>query len=260
MTNFITFNSEKKIIIMSQRISITIKDESSLRAIDQYCLKHKLTRSSVIANVLTSAYPLLTEINEHAQLVNKLENKLFNPKRIPRTSWGNTPVFSLPEHLLDIWQTHIIEKGIIIDQQTYPHIYKNPKMGSEEKKTIQETLNSYIDPPYIKKAIFIYTDRLVHYKLHKAGGFSNTILIRNTEYNNYLFDFNAIIHIPIKDIVFHGTEGALKKNQIILKGAYSAFIPIYHTSNQCVLIGVIDKTQVNRKIDNSPNTIIINPL
>ncbi|MEX9809710.1 hypothetical protein [Providencia stuartii] len=245
---------------MSQRISITIKDESSLKAIDEYCLKHKLTRSSVIASVLTSAYPLLTEINQHTQLVNELENKLFNPKKIPRTSWGDTPVFSLPEYLLDIWQTHIIEKGIIIDQHAYPHTYKNPKVGSEEKKNIQKTLNNYIDPPHIQKAIFIYTDRHVHYKLHKAGGFSNTILIRNTEYNNYLFDFNAIIHVPIKDIVFHGTEGAFKKNQIILKGTYAAFIPIYHTNNQCVLIGVIDKTQVNRKTDCSPNTIIINPL
>ncbi|MDD9340673.1 MAG: hypothetical protein PV362_13685 [Providencia heimbachae] len=245
---------------MSQRISITIKDESSLKAIDQYCLKNKLTRSSVIASVLTSAYPLLTEINQHTQLANELENKLFNPKKIPRTSWGDTPVFSLPEFLLDIWQTHIIEKGIIINTHAYPHTYKSPKIGSKEKENIQEALNSYIDAPYIKKAIFIYTDRHVHYKSHKAGGISNTILIKNAEFNNYLFDFNAIIHIPIKDIVFHGTEGAFKKNQIILKCTYVAFIPIYHTNNQCILIGVIDKAQVNRKTGDSPNTIIVNPL
>ncbi|WP_321146974.1 hypothetical protein, partial [Providencia alcalifaciens] len=251
---------EKRIIIMSQRISITIKNESSLKAIDEYCHKNNLTRSAVIANILASACPLLNEINQHTQIVNELENQLFNPKKNSQKLWGDTPVFSLPEYLLDIWQTHIIEKGIIIDKHAYPHAYKSPKIGLKEKKTIQETLNSYIDSPYIKKAIFIYTDRHVHYKLHKAGGFSNTILIRNTEYKNYLFDFNAIIHIPIKDIVFHGIEAAFKKNQIILKESYVAFIPIYHSNNQCVLIGVIDKTQVNRKIESSPDTIIINPI
>lgn len=77
---------------MSQRISITIKNESSLKAIDEYCHKNNLTRSAVIANILASACPLLNEINQHTQIVNELENQLFNPKKTHK-NYGETPPY-----------------------------------------------------------------------------------------------------------------------------------------------------------------------
>lgn len=95
---------------------------------------------------------------------------------------------------------HIIENGVIIDQHAYPYAFKSPKVDLKEKISIQEELEHYIREPNIKKAIFIYTDRHVHYKLHKAGGLSNTILIKNTEYKNFVFNFNGIINIPMKHL------------------------------------------------------------
>ncbi|MEQ5556192.1 hypothetical protein AB7Y04_05560 [Providencia rettgeri] len=245
---------------MSQRITITVKNENSLKQIDEYCCKHKTSRSSLISSILKSACPLLSEINQYTQLTNELESKLFSPDKSSMNYQGKASTFSLAEHLLDIWQTHIIEKGVIIDQHAYPHAFKSPKVGLKEKISIQEELEHYISEPNIKKAIFIYTDRHVHYKLHKAGGLSNTILIKNTEYKNYVFDFNGIINIPMNDIVFFGIEEAIKKSKVQLKHTYEAFIPIYHTNHQCILIGVIDRNNGNKRIDKSSNTIIINPL
>ncbi|EKT64477.1 hypothetical protein, partial [Providencia alcalifaciens] len=216
--------------------------------------------SSFISSVLASTSPLLSEIDEYQKLTSELISKFFTPQKTPQASFGTAPVFCLAEYLTDIWHTHITEKGVLLDAHVYPHTYKSPKIGLREKKSIEETLNGYIDQPRIKKAIFIYTDRHVHYKTHQAGGLSNTILIKEIEYKNYLFDFNTIINLPINDVVIHGLEEAMRKNQYPLISNHIAFIPIYHTNNQCVLIGVIDKKQCNYAVTKSPNTIIINPL
>ncbi|EJD6540696.1 hypothetical protein M0K80_RS15745 [Providencia rettgeri] len=245
---------------MSKKITITLKDESSLNTIDNFCRKQNISRSSFISSVLASTSPLLSEIDEYQKLTNELISKFFTPKKTPRTSFGTAPVFCLAEYLTDIWHTHITEKGVLLDAHVYPHTYKSPKVGLREKKSLEETLNGYIDQPRIKKAILIYTDRHVHYKTHQAGGLSNTILIKETEYKNYMFDFNTIIYLPMNDIVIHGLEAAMEKNQIVLNNCYAAFIPIYHTNHQCILIGVIDKNHINHSITKSPNTIIINPL
>lgn len=61
-------------------------------------------------------------------------------------------------------------------------------------------------------------------------------------------------------IFFFGIEEAIKKSKVQLKHTYEAFIPIYHTNHQCILIGVIDRNNANKRIDKSSNTIIINPL
>lgn len=55
---------------MSQRITITVKNEDSLKQIDEYCCKHKTSRSSLISSILKSACPLLSEINQYTQLTN----------------------------------------------------------------------------------------------------------------------------------------------------------------------------------------------
>lgn len=95
---------------------------------------------------------------------------------------------------------------------------------------------------------------------HKTEGISNIIFIKETEYQHYVFDFNAIHHLPLNDVTINGLEAAIKKHGIPLKYPYAAFIPIFYTNKKCVFIGVIDKRHLNHTLDKSPSEIIINPL
>lgn len=245
---------------MSKRITITLKDIRVLKKIDEYCNFHKYSRSSVIEKIINSTAPLFSSINQKTEAVNKLEGMLFNSNyKETDAIEENEKNISLNEHIYTIWKTHILYKNLP-GENRYQHVLKNSRMGKPESDAILESLKNHLEWSQAKKAIFIYTDRLVDYRGKKSGGYSNTLLVKNTEYENYYFDFNSIFSVYINDIVFLGFQGSMDKEKIYFEYQYTAFIPIYKTNEKVILIPVLDTTNITPKNTHSPDKIIINPL
>lgn len=144
---------------MSKKISIHVKDELSLNAIDKYCKYRSISRSSLISSILTSAYPLLSNLNSHYQISQQLERRLFMPDNENKAIESNEPRFSLSEYLADIWITHITHKDVLTDIPNHIHTRNVPNMGWEEKNRISNELREYVKFYQIKKAIFVYVGR-----------------------------------------------------------------------------------------------------
>ena len=245
---------------MSKRITITLKNIEALKTVDEYCGFYQCSRSSVISKIITNAAPLLNGINHHTCIVNELENTLFNssPSYIEGSKSNDTHI-SLSEYIHLIWKKHILYK-VVMGENRYRHTLKNARVGKGEMNDIQAELKYHLEWSHAKKAIFIYTDRLVDYEGKNAGGYSNTLLVNNTEYENYFFDFNEIFSLYINDIVFLGLQESISKEKIMFQYKYITFIPIYNTNEKVILIPVLDTTKTKPKNTHSPNIIIINPL
>lgn len=245
---------------MSKRITITLKNISALETVDEYCDFHQCSRSSVISKIITGIAPLLENISQHTRIANELESILFNSRlnhsEVPQSNDSSVP---LAEYIYLIWKENILYKNLS-GENRYQHLLKNAKMGKSEIDDIQENLKYHLEWSQAKKAIFIYTDRLVDYQGKKAGGYSNTLLINNTEYDGYYFDFTAIFSLYINNVVFLGLQGAINKENIFFQYEYISHIPIYKTNEKVILIPVLDTTKTRPKNTHSPDIIIINPL
>jgi hypothetical protein len=132
-------------------------------------------------------------------------------------------------------------------------------MGRSEKKLIHEKLSCIIKSFHVKKAIFIYTDRRVNHKHLIAGGLSNIILIKETVYDDYFFDFSSIVIMPIFELITFGVEAVLKRNKIHPEQSCYCWIPIYYTNDLAVMVPVIAEGDAPQKAIKGRDAIIINP-
>ncbi|EPL6453478.1 hypothetical protein N0G65_000595 [Providencia rettgeri] len=244
---------------MSKRITITLKNHHDLNIIDEFCENNNLSRSMVVSNILSSATPLLSNINNHTKIVDTLKKSIFSQNEVLSQDIINTESkISIQEYLSDIWKTHLVLK-IIIDEYRYTHSRKKDVTNSIENKDANDNLKHYIASLGAKKAILIYLERKIHSTKLSIGGYTSTILIKNIEFKNYYFDFNAIVSLPINDIINLGVRDAVAKKMKNTKYNYDYFVPITHSNEHSILVPVLDTNRNAPKNKHSPNTIIINP-
>lgn len=245
---------------MQKRITFSPNKQSTIEAIDTYSRIKGYSRSEVISFLLNSTVPALNKITLQYHIAHNLEltlDSIFKEKENITTR--TEPKLTLEEFFYSAWNMHIRHTDEFIDQGFYKHKINHDKMGKNEKKLIHEKLLILIEKTHVKKAIYIYTDRRVNNNYLIAGGLSNTILIKETTYDGYFFDFSSIVIMPIFELITFGVEAVLKRNKICPEQSCYCWIPIYYTNDLAVMVPVIDEGDASQKALTGGNTIIINP-
>ncbi|MBR7615343.1 hypothetical protein [Citrobacter braakii] len=245
---------------MQKRITFSPNKQSTIEAIDAYSRVKGYSRSEVISFLLNSTVPVLNNITLQYHIANNLEltlSSLFKEKENITTR--TEPRLTHEEFFYSVWNTHIRHSNEIIDHEFYKHKITHDKMGKSEKSLIHEKLTILIEKFHVKKAIFIYTDRRVNNSYLIAGGLSNTILIKETIYDGYFFDFSGIVILPIFELITFGFETVLKRNKICPEQPCYCWIPIYYTNDLAVMVPVIAEGDASQKAMKGGDAIIINP-
>ncbi|EMN4465871.1 hypothetical protein RGP45_000427 [Aeromonas hydrophila] len=244
---------------MPKRITFQADRDSTICEIDNYCRAKKLSRSAVISSLLNALVPRLKCINEHYNAANNLESELTNVLGqhdclLPKQQFS----ISAEEHFHQLWIMKIRHPRNIIDYRLHEHQKTKANMEQDEITYIKEMLENIVSKMNVEKAIFIYTDRRVSHKLQKAGGLSNTLLINQSEYDGYFFDFANSTPLPMLDVIAHGLTEALKKHQITISAPCVCWIPIYYVDDMVIVTPVIKATDVKKQKLTMDKTIIIN--
>lgn len=244
---------------MPKRITFQADRDSTICEIDNYCRAKKLSRSAVISSLLNALVPRLKRINAHHNAVNNLERELTNVLGqqdclLPKQQFS----ISAEEHFHQIWMMKIRHPQNIIDYRLHEHQKTKARMEQDEIIYIKEMLENIVSKINVEKAIFIYTDRRVSHKLQKAGGLSNTLLINQSEYDGYFFDFANSTPLPMLDVIAHGLTEALKKHQVAISAPGVCWIPIYYLNDMVIVTPVIKATDVKKQKLTMDKTIIIN--
>ncbi|EBL1740135.1 hypothetical protein D1914_26005, partial [Salmonella enterica] len=104
-------NNESQVVQTTpiKKRSVTFKNQSSLGVIDHYARLTNQSHSSVIAEVVDLAIPILEKCNRHNWSINEIKNDLlkFSIKESINRSRGKTEV-TLEEYCSLIWKTNIM--------------------------------------------------------------------------------------------------------------------------------------------------------
>ncbi|XEI32444.1 hypothetical protein NMD14_17210 [Aeromonas veronii] len=244
---------------MPKRITFQADRDSTICEIDNYCRAKQLSRSAVISNLLNLLSPMLGRINAHFNAAYNVEFELTQMLKqqdclLPREQL----TISVEEHFHRLWKTAIRHNVDCVDYRIHEHKQAKSNMGKDEITRIKEVLDSIISTMPIEKAIFIYTDRRVSHHLKKAGGFSNTIFIKQSECDGYFFDFAHSQALPTFDVIHHGTRAALKKHQMTLSAPSVCWVPIYYVGEMVIMTPVIKSADVKKQKQTMDRAIIIN--
>lgn len=63
---------------MSERITFNVTNSETLRVVDEYSKKQKISRSQVISTLLDATVPVLKDINRYYQLADELKARLLS--------------------------------------------------------------------------------------------------------------------------------------------------------------------------------------
>lgn len=244
---------------MPKRITFQADRDSTICEIDNYCRAKKLSRSAVISSLLNALVPRLKRINAHYHAANNLEHELTNVLGqqdclLPKQQLS----ISAEEHFHQLWVMKIRHPRNIVDYQLHEHKKTKANMEQDEITYIKEMLENIVSQMNVEKAIFIYTDRRVSHKFQKAGGLSKTLLINQSEYDGYFFDFANSTPLPMLDVIAHGLTEALKKHQVTISTHCVCWIPIYYIDDMVIMTPVIKATDVKKQKLTMDKTIIIN--
>ncbi|MDR7022432.1 hypothetical protein [Aeromonas salmonicida] len=246
---------------MPKRITFQADRDSTICEIDNYCRAKKLSRSAVISSLLNALVPRLKCINAHYSAAKDLERELTNVLEqqdclLPQEQFA----ISAEEHFHQLWIMKIRHPRNIVDYKIHEHKKNKTNMEQDEISYIKEMLENIVNKMAVEKAIFIYTDRRVSHKFQKAGGLSNTLLINQSEYEGYFFDFANSKPLPMLDVIAHGIKEALKRHQATLPIPCVCWIPIYYVDDMVIMTPVIKSTDVKKQKLTMDKAIIINLL
>lgn len=245
---------------MTNKITFTSNRMTTIKVIDDYCKTKGLSRSKVISSLLNITTPVLKQVINHYKDIESIESLLvkicLDTGHIKELDHST---LTIEEHFMSIWKNNIKHEREFINNEVYRHKPSSPKMGNTERESIREMLLSLTEKLNAKKAIFIYTDRRVNNKYLLAGGISNTLIIKETTYDDYFFDFHQLTILPIFDLILLGTEKALMRNNLTAKTPCICWIPIYHTNDKAIMLPIIRKDDAPNSSLTGSNAIIINP-
>lgn len=245
---------------MTNKITFTSNRMTTIKVIDDYCKTKGLSRSKVISSLLNITTPVLKQVINHYKDIESIESLLvktcLDTGHIKELDHS---ILTIEEHFMSIWKNNIKHEREFINNEVYRHKPSSQKMGNTERESIREMLLALTEKFNAKKAIFIYTDRRVNNKYLLAGGISNTLIIKETTYDDYLFDFHQLTILPIFDLILLGTEKALMRNNLTTKTPCICWLPIYHTNDKAIMLPIIRKDDAPNSSLTGSNTIIINP-
>jgi hypothetical protein len=247
----------KKVEFMPKRITFQANKESTINTIDDYCMAKNTSRSATISWLLDCTVSLLGTITNHHYAAIELETALMQiTKEQPRRSEAK---LTLEEHFLTIWNEAIIYPKEILNLDFHNHKTSSGKMGKTEREEIKGMLEGLIEKFQMKKALYIYTDRRIDNSYLKAGGLSNTILLKKTTFDGYLFDVSNTVVLPIIQLIIFGIEETLRKNSVYLTTPSCCWVPVYHTNNLAVMVPVLREEDAPQSSKMGGNIVIVNP-
>jgi hypothetical protein len=265
---------------MSKAVTFSIKNIKTLESIDRYCLaKKNISRSKVISSLLDSVSPILDEISDHYQMAQAIDNKLLSLFKTEITTQiqKQHSTVSAEQHCLEIWNNHIRCKTLLSDdisnQSPKSHLRKDTKIGIYEREEIEDTVRQGMEiAPDARLALFIYTRRIVEHENSLAGGISQTLLLKNNTYDNYLFDIQNAKVLNADDLIFFGINDSLKKNKIKHNPKYLCWIPVFYTGlnmgyatvdhkAKVIVVPVLHREDVPESVftERPKDVVIVNP-
>jgi hypothetical protein len=245
---------------MAKEITFSFTHESTLKRIDEYAHINGISRSAVIALLLDSTAPLLNEMVNHYHAADEIKSTLLAACQLVSTQAIRLkPEMSKEDHYTKIWRAYILYPLTIIELGFSRCKANTSSMGLSEREEIRSDLQGYIDKYNLRKAIYVYKDRRVNHSCHAPWGDANTILIKETTFGGFIYDFSAIVTLPSDELNFFGIDEVLKRNNIYPEHPYICWIPIYHTNNKTVMIPVIHQDNAPASAKKNSDAIIINP-
>lgn len=239
--------------------SLSISEES-INIADRIGSAMHISRSAVFDYAVKALYPLASRISYHSNEVKNLEELFLNQSTdIHLQSVRGTPEITREEFFLAGWESCIKSPLNIFAFEYYRHNTCDETIGKSEKKNIEEQLKDFVDANRVKGAIHIKTDRIVDKNGPYVKGHTKTILIKETSWNGYFFDFNKIITLPITDLIIFGIKEVLKRRAICLNGPYICWINIYHTNDMAVMVPILRLTDVPEQRRQEKIIFIVNP-
>lgn len=239
--------------------SLNISEES-INIADRIGSAMHMSRSAVFDYAVKALYPLASRISYHSNEIKKLEELLLNQSMdVHLQSVRGAPEITREEFFLAGWESHIKSPLNIQAFEHYRHNTSDGTMGKSEKKSIEEQLQYIVDAHRVKGAIHIKTDRIVDKTSPNVKGYAKTILIEETSWRGYFFDFNHIVTLPVTDLIIFGIKEVLKRRSICLNAPYICWINIYHTNDMAVMVPIIRVTDVPEHRRQEKTIFIVNP-
>lgn len=243
----------------SKKYTFTIKSESSLGVINHYSRLTKTSLSSVIAESVDLAIPILEKCIRHHLSIKYLKNDLlkFSIKERINRSRGETEI-TLEEHCSLIWKTNIRSPLKIPVSDCFQLNANDEFMGKDEKTVIRERLSSLRKDYDMEKSIYIYNQRQFDVKQQSVSGDSNIILIHKTSFDGYYFDVGEVRLFSTSQLIIFGVNEVLRRKEVVMPYPVICWIDIYHINEMVLMLPVIRKADASRCV-NTPDDIIINP-
>ncbi|HEJ7039016.1 TPA: hypothetical protein SMF55_000720 [Serratia liquefaciens] len=240
-------------------ISLNISDVS-IETSDMIGTALNISRSAAFDYVMYGYRLFASRVSHHNNEVKKLRELLLNQTMDAHlSSIRGIPEITREEFFLAGWKSHIKSQLNIPSFEYYRHNTSDGTMSKGEKKIIEEQLEGFVDTYRMRGAIHIKTDRIVDKNGPNVKGSANTILIKETSWNGYFFDFNNIVLLPISDLIIHGVREVLKRKEIYSNSPYVCWINIYHTNELAVMVPIIQEDEVSDHRRNEKVIIVINP-
>ncbi len=99
---------------MSERITFNVTNSETLRVVDEYSKKQKISRSQVISTLLDATVPVLKDINRYYQLADELKARLLSgvyQQDLPR----RRNVVTAEKYCMEIWESKLeVGKGMTL--------------------------------------------------------------------------------------------------------------------------------------------------
>lgn len=246
---------------MSERITFNITNSETLRVVDEYSKKQKISRSQVIATLLDATVPVLNDINRYYQLADELKLRLLTgiyQQDLPRRK----NVVSAEKYCLEIWENKLqAGKGYDFDsvkskvdvREQKRHNRRDNAVGRVENRYIKEICQSILEKTTqdARYACFIYTERIILTDKDVTEGSSSPVtmavgnaiilLAKDVVYNEYFFDLNNAIFINVIDLMSSGTSGISETTKdprihcwvpILFYGKNAVIVPVYRIDSR----------------------------
>lgn len=245
---------------MSKKTTFTQKNELTKQSLKEWSLVKGCSYSESINFWLDVVSPLIREANFHHQTAVEIErNAVLALKGIIKKPSLEEEIARAEVILQTIWNENIRWEEEILDNNVYLHKLRSNLMGKDEMDGIECNAKKIIEMFSAERLIWIYTDRRVNHNHLKAGGISNLIIIKKTNYGGYYFDINHVIILSLIEVSTYGANNAIKKKGVVLPHSNICWIPIYHTNNMVVMLPVIEESMKHKSCNDNSIITIINP-
>lgn len=241
---------------MSERITFNVTNSETLRVVDEYSKKQKISRSQVISTLLDVTAPVLKDINRYYQLADELKARLLSgvyQQDLPR----RRNVVTAEKYCMEIWESKLqVGKGYDFDsvngkvhvREHKRHYRRDNAVGRVENRHIKELCQFILDRSEqdARYACFIYTERIIFADAETselssspvkfAAGDAVILLAKDVVFNEFFFDIGKALFINVVDLMSYGTSGIPETTgdprvhcwvPILFSGKNAVIVPVY---------------------------------